>query len=355
MKTHREQGFTAIELLITLFVAAAFLVAGYQLYFVIIKDNGNTRAQAKAANVAYNYLRQYSANTTAPCSASLPLVNSPVSVSGLTNTTISVTVSCPYSTSTGTNNTQNISRIDVAITYGATPQTLTYSTLVHDAPTSTTTTDITNGLVGWWKFNGDATASVGVGGTVNGATLTTGETGKPNSAYSFNGSSQYISVPSTFGLGSTNITMSLWVKNVATPNSGDFIKIGNNSDGTGGYGYGVGIGATTFDNSNPGNNLIGLFEVYRWIPTSQTVTLGWHYIVMMIDGSGVPSLYEDGALVGTYSGTNSGAPTGGMTYIGAGMGTSLYRFFNGAIDDVRIYNRTLTPQEINTLYDNGAQ
>ena len=52
------------------------------------------------------------------------------------------------------------------------------------------------GLVGWWKFSGDATDSSGNGndGTVNGATLTTDRHGQANRAYSFDGVNDYISM-----------------------------------------------------------------------------------------------------------------------------------------------------------------
>jgi hypothetical protein len=47
----------------------------------------------------------------------------------------------------------------------------------------------TNGLVGYWPFNGNANDISGNGnnGTVNGATLTTDRFGNTNSAYSFDG------------------------------------------------------------------------------------------------------------------------------------------------------------------------
>ena len=47
-----------------------------------------------------------------------------------------------------------------------------------------------NGLVGWWPFNANATDESGNGnnGTVNGATLTSDRFGITNSAYDFNGS-----------------------------------------------------------------------------------------------------------------------------------------------------------------------
>ena len=47
----------------------------------------------------------------------------------------------------------------------------------------------TNGLVGWWPFNGNANDESGNGnnGTVNGAILATDRFGNANSAFGFNG------------------------------------------------------------------------------------------------------------------------------------------------------------------------
>ncbi len=97
MTDSKQSGFTAIELLITLLIAAAFLVTGYQLYAVIIKDGGNTRAQARASNVAYDYLRRYSSTITSPCTASTPLNNAPISVSDISSVQVTVSLTCPFS------------------------------------------------------------------------------------------------------------------------------------------------------------------------------------------------------------------------------------------------------------------
>jgi hypothetical protein len=54
----------------------------------------------------------------------------------------------------------------------------------------------TNGLVGFWPFNGNANDESGNGnnGTVNGATLTTDRFGVANRAYSFDGVDDFISI-----------------------------------------------------------------------------------------------------------------------------------------------------------------
>ena len=130
-----QEGFTAIELLITLFVAAAFLIAGYQLYFVVIKDNALTRDQSRATNVAYNYLRQYSSAASNPCAATTILPSTAITVASLTNVHVTVTATCPYAASTGTNNATNITDIQVTVTYNSPVQTVQENTFVHDTST----------------------------------------------------------------------------------------------------------------------------------------------------------------------------------------------------------------------------
>ena len=54
----------------------------------------------------------------------------------------------------------------------------------------------TNGLVGWWPFNGNANDESGNGnhGTVNGVSLTSDRFGNASSAYNFDGLANYIKV-----------------------------------------------------------------------------------------------------------------------------------------------------------------
>lgn len=124
MKRNFSSGFTAVELLITLFVAAGFLFAGYQLYNVIIKDGGNTRGQLRAANVAYDYLRRYSPSATNPCTVTTPVNNAPISVAGIGNVTVKVDLSCPYSAQT------NITKVTTTVKYNSPQETVVYATYV---------------------------------------------------------------------------------------------------------------------------------------------------------------------------------------------------------------------------------
>lgn len=116
-----RRGFTAIELLITLFVAAMALASGYQLYAAIMKEDGNTRMESTIAKLAQENVRRYSSSVTAPCTASTPLNNSSVTVPDITNVRVTVKIDCP--------NPQlpNISRVTATVTYSTPQKTLTHA------------------------------------------------------------------------------------------------------------------------------------------------------------------------------------------------------------------------------------
>jgi len=340
MTPRKQSGFTAVELLITLFVAAAFLIAAYQLFNLVVKDGGATRAQSRAANIAYDYLRQYSDSaTTIPCTASTPF-NGAVSVDGLTNVNIEVDVTCLPDAIT------SLSQVTVTITYDAPQQTLKYSTFVSSSGT-TGSGDITNGLVAWWKLNGDANNVIGSpNGVINNATSTTNQSGVADMAYSFNGTNSTITTSSTFGLGTTNITLSCWVYIPSVSDKGMFAQVGNTN------GFGIGVGNTTTDTL--GNKLVMIYEGNRWIPTSTSIGTGWHHVVMTVDGSSNPTAYLDGVSAGSFSGTAMLAPNSSITDIG-GIPSTAADNLTGSVDDVRLYNRVLSLAEIIALYSAGAK
>ncbi len=116
-ENQKESGFTIVELLITMFVAAAFLMSGYQLYSLIIEDSGETITQTQASNVANEYLQKYKPTATNPCSEQAPIYDQPIEVSGLSSVTVSVIITCPYDI------TSPISKVKVDLKYGdKTPQ-----------------------------------------------------------------------------------------------------------------------------------------------------------------------------------------------------------------------------------------
>ncbi|NTW62164.1 prepilin-type N-terminal cleavage/methylation domain-containing protein [Candidatus Saccharibacteria bacterium] len=120
----KQSGFSAVELLITLFVAAAFLMAGYQLYSMVVKDGGEARKQSIAYGKTRETLQSFKVSPPNPCSVAALQAETPTTVTGLSNVTIAVDRYCPFGTSS------QISRIQVTLKYGNPQKTIMDSTYV---------------------------------------------------------------------------------------------------------------------------------------------------------------------------------------------------------------------------------
>jgi Concanavalin A-like lectin/glucanases superfamily len=204
--------------------------------------------------------------------------------------------------------------------------------------TSTAQDFITNGLVAYYPFNGNANDVSGNGnnGTVVEATLTQDRFGNTNQAYSFNGTNSYISFNNVPTSQVDNWTITAWV----SPASLDQMRIAvglGYDDGYTGNGYSLGI---LF------NQLHTIFGGLGDIDGGFTfpATNQWYQIVM-VRNSGVTTFYANGVPTGGGDTTTPLVPT--SFRIGSNIGL---RFFNGAIDDVRIYNRGLSTNEVAELY-----
>lgn len=195
----------------------------------------------------------------------------------------------------------------------------------------------TSGLVAWWPLNGSATdvSGSGINGTVVGATLTAGKNGTTDGAYSFNGSSTYITMP-TISI-PTAVSTSAWVYSANFAQSG--FVVGKNTVNTqweiffgGSYLYWRGGAADSNTTcSLPANS-------------------AWHHVVGSQTGT-TTKLYIDGVLCRTATSTAIGNSTGTVEI---GRFNSGY-YYNGTIDDVRVYNRALSDAEVLGLYNSGAQ
>ena len=342
---YRTAGFTAVELLITLFVAAIFLVAGYQLFNLIMKDGGDTRAESAASNVAYDYLRRYGDSATNPCSASTPLTNQAVTVEGATNAKISIIITCPESDAT------TLSKVEADISYGigTDANTVKYATYVDKSKGATPNTDITNGLIDWWTLDGNTNDNAGGTSLTNdGATLTTGQSGSPNSAYAFNAGDQKVLHADGYssklvGLSAFSITGWVYPQNNPSAHAGFF----GIRDNTRGAIYALQLSGT---NTLECRMLINSSTYYQ--PTSPSLTPNtWQLISIVYDGSSL-KCYVNTAASNSVSANWSGVTA---TDIPFSVGGFLTYLSTSSIDDVRVYNRALSASEISQLVANGAK
>lgn len=112
-----ESGFSAAELLITLFIASVFLMSGYQLYSYVTRDSAESAQAARASNIAYQHLSSTAINGTyikKPCSASgQPSTVTLGASSKLSGGSVSTVISCPYSSAP----LNNITLVTTTVTY----------------------------------------------------------------------------------------------------------------------------------------------------------------------------------------------------------------------------------------------
>lgn len=212
-------------------------------------------------------------------------------------------------------------------------------------------------LVGWWTFDGknvvdgaamDRTPNALTGTLKNIATSTFYVAGKIGQAFNFiSASSQQVTVAPNSALDVTAVTVSAWVKGTSFPNAYNGILQRGNA-------------AHFYEYFVKSNGKIGYFI----LPNSgvfcdglgvTTLSTGiWYHVVMTYNSVQ--------GLIGYVNGVQdcSVAPNG---IIGSVVGTTLAigndfftagRFFNGSIDDVRVYNRALSATEVQQLYNIGT-
>ena len=227
------------------------------------------------------------------------------------------------------------------------------------------------GPIAWWKLDecqgsvandssgmgNTGSISIGTSGTqtsvgtcnTSGTAWGNGASGQINSSLNFDGSDDYVNLNNASVAGATSGTVAAWInaKNWnATRMTVFSSEIGpawadlrlvlfsnyNNS-----LTFSVSNGTTsTQDNVNTGTIL-----------SANT----WYHVIGTYDGANV-KIYINGTLKKSYTTTiTPGSFTPIKTVIGWHYSD---RFFNGQIDDVRIYNYALTPEQVKTLYNGGA-
>lgn len=118
----KQGGFTTVEILITLFVAALFLMSGYQLYSVVINQSADTREMSEASNLGYEILRKQNYAAVANTCSS-PVVSPATLRSNSLPKPASATVSMckPYTDS-------SLIRVVVTVKYGSDGEEVSHAT-----------------------------------------------------------------------------------------------------------------------------------------------------------------------------------------------------------------------------------
>lgn len=213
------------------------------------------------------------------------------------------------------------------------------------------TADPRAGLVSEWKLDGDATDSVGANdGTVNGPTFVSGY---ENWAASFDGVDDYIEVPHDAGLdiGLANKSVSLWVKTPADISGGNgnarfaLWKGPGNSRWSLHVDKSSGVVKFAIESSTNGDltdisstsdirgNWTHICAVRDYAKSKIHLHINGHIEASVTDG-GQDTSNTSSLLIGNWSGSTG-------------------REWSGEIDELRFYDRVLSPIEVEQLFDRG--
>ena len=227
----------------------------------------------------------------------------------------------------------------------------------------TVATSVNNGLLAWWRLDEGAGATTAdASGNGNTGTLQGSPTwlvpGPVSNAINFNGNGQYVSIGTNLpALQPALFTVTAWF---LTGSSGRQIILASYSQNPGVAGFAFGIDIET---ASPGKLGLatglntGLARGSEWQSATSPGTVNdgtWHFGACTYDGANM-NIYLDGNLVTTTPWAYSpGYAANNYIMMGAFQFSSTSTpngFFNGSIDEVRLYNRPLSATEIASLFD----
>jgi len=227
----------------------------------------------------------------------------------------------------------------------------------------TRTDTLREGLVGHWSFDGpdmDGNRALDRSGQGNTGALTGGPkrvAGKIGQALDFDGSDDHVTTTNIAQVNSaTYFTLSVWLKQ-STSGGQDETVVGKYDSSLGHFEL-----LTGHATRGPDAMYFRLFFLAGVYTDDATHELGvWENWVVVFDGTKTGNterlnMYKNGlklSITGENAIDSTTPPDNGLPVRIAQRGDIAGAPFNGQIDEVRIYNRALTPDEIKRLYQMG--
>ena len=200
----------------------------------------------------------------------------------------------------------------------------------------------TDGLVGYWPFDGNANDASGNGrnGVVNGAVLTTNRFNNEDSAFYFDGTNDNIKTAPLPSALNEAVSISIWIK--SDNNTGEWNGIiTTQPDPSEGFLLQENISDRYQWSVSTGTN-------YDWIYSNSFISYEWDHWVCILDENNLMTIYVNGLLDAGQAIQNNNLSSTADLCIGSRYGNE---WFKGKLDDIGIWNRSLTEQEIIDLYN----
>jgi hypothetical protein len=215
------------------------------------------------------------------------------------------------------------------------------------------------GLTAHYSFNdGNANDEIGTNdGTVNGAVLTTDRFGNANHAYYFDGITNYIDLGSDAAIKPTTGSISIWfnIDAISTSGSGfnyNPIMLAKNDQAGSSYFEGYAIYVVNTDNKILTVTTESMTPNQKYIFSANSfMDDTWHHAVMCYDDDSL-WFYTDGVLENAVLKDFVTTLDPAISVLLGKSGDAVNdRYFNGSIDDIRIYDRLLNAAEIEELFN----
>ena len=205
----------------------------------------------------------------------------------------------------------------------------------------TSTSDLSAHLVAYYPFSGNTNdeGPNAMNGVNHGAALTSDRQGNPNSAFHFDGKA-YIDISGASALnGMSSFTLSAWIDTEIVGPASVISKVTPNRD------FVLDLAVTP--SGSWINAQFAHFATYYhvWARQPEGMLNTWTFLTAVWTGSSW-SLYINGALAGESTVVDGAVPLWTGTSFRIGSLTDGDWYFRGAIDEVRIYDRALTADEV---------
>lgn len=321
-----QKGQLLVEILVAITVGGVLLLAATTAIISIVRNNFESRSTQTSALAAYDLMGKVRSFTASDW-----------------------------------HNVYNLSH-GATSTYFIIPGTT--SSLAVSGQESFLSNDIAAGLVSYWKFDestGTTTYDSSGGsyaGTMNGITRLTSGSCQFGNCFGFNGTSDYVELgTSTAFIGNTTSsrTFSAWVYPTSSAAISRFFSTS----------AGSADGESYLSTYPSGSNV--QFDIlwksasgYTSASSTHSYALNqWYYVTGVIDFAGGKSYVyingtQDGSISNPASSTAIAVGSNLHARIGANTQPTAGNFFAGRLDDLRVYNRALSANEISQLYSSSA-
>lgn len=208
-----------------------------------------------------------------------------------------------------------------------------------------------SGLAGYYPMDegigtsaNDETTNGNRGTALNGPAWVAGKVGQ---GLSFNGTTQAVNIPTAASIDIETVSVSTWINTSQAPAAD--VSIVEKQNGSGAYPYALRLtstGKASFGASDGTNNPV--------VISTATINDGvWHHVVGTRTKTGDVKIYVDGSLQATVADSTTTATTNtspvGLAYRADGT-----QYLNGSMDEVKVFNRALSVNEIKAEYNAGV-